>query len=174
MKAKKCKACGGEFNPDSTTQRVCGYQCALAFVNKQRVLASKRETRKLRAGIKPLSQWMKEAQAVFNRYIRLRDAEQPCICCGRHYQGQYHAGHYLSVGAHPELRFCEDNVHKQKSSCNNFKSGNQAEYRINLIKKIGLDRVEWLEGPHEPARYRIEDAKEIIKIYKQKIKELEK
>jgi hypothetical protein len=173
LKAKTCKACGGEFTPQRTTQQACSYQCALAVAHKQRVLAEKRKTRKMLEEIKPLSQWMKDAQTVFNRYIRLRDANQPCICCGKHYTGQYHAGHYLSVGAHPELRFCEDNVHKQKSSCNSFKSGNQAQYRINLIKKIGLERVEWLEGPHSPARYRIEDAKEIIKIYKAKIKDLQ-
>ena len=25
-------------------------------------------------------------------------------------------------------------------------------YRVNLIERIGLDRVEWLEGPHAPLK----------------------
>ncbi len=52
------------------------------------------------------------------------------------------------------------------------RSGNIAEYRIRLIKKIGLDKVEWLEGPHEPAKYTIDDLKELIVKYKAKCKEL--
>jgi len=35
-----------------------------------------------------------------------------------------------------------------------------------------LDKVEWLEGPHEPARYRIEDLKLLEAKYKGKLKEL--
>ena len=46
------------------------------------------------------------------------------------------------------------------------------DYRINLIKKIGLDKVEWLEGQHEPKKYTCEDLKEIELKYKQKLKEL--
>jgi hypothetical protein len=52
-------------------------------------------------------------------------------------------------------------------------SGNQLEYRKRLIKKIGVDRVEWLENnAHIPKKYSIEDLKEIITIYRKKIKEL--
>jgi len=78
-----------------------------------------------------------------------------------------------SVGGHPELRFEEDNCHKQASYCNNYKSGNLAEYRIRLIDKIGLERVEWLEGPHEPKRYRREDYQAIEAEYKAKLKKLQ-
>jgi hypothetical protein len=47
----------------------------------------------------------------------------------------------------------------------------RSKYRENLIAKIGLERVEWLEGPHEPKRYRIEDLKEIRDTYRLKLKE---
>ncbi|TEW24926.1 recombination protein NinG, partial [Histophilus somni] len=95
--------------------------------------------------LKSRSERLKELQGVFNRFIRLRDKNLPCISCGRYHQGQWHAGHYRSVGACPELRFNEDNVHKQCSVCNNHKSGNVIEYRINLVAKIGVERVEFLE-----------------------------
>jgi len=47
------------------------------------------------------------------------------------------------------------------------------EYRINLIIKIGIDAVNYLEGKHEPKRYTIEDIKALKVIYKQKIKALD-
>lgn len=122
--------------------------------------------------LKPRAQWMKEAQMAFNAYIRKRDEHLPCISCGRHHQGQYHAGHYRSVGSCPELRFNELNVHKQCAPCNDHLSGNIVKYRPALIAKIGIEQVEWLEGNHEPRKYTIEDLQAIIQEYKRKVKEL--
>jgi len=114
----------------------------------------------------------KEAQKAFNANVRFRDSSLPCISCNRHHTGQYHAGHYKSIGSSPELRFEELNCHKQCAPCNNHLSGNIENYRINLIKKIGLDKVEWLEGPHEPKKYTCADLKEIEQYYKTKLKML--
>jgi len=114
--------------------------------------------------------WLTEAQAAFNAWIRKRDEKLPCISCSRFHSGQHHAGHYLSTGARPELRFDEANVHKQCAPCNNHKSGNAIEYRINLVKRIGGKRVGMLEGPHEPKKYTIDEIKEIKKEYKEKVK----
>ena len=58
----------------------------------------RRKAKERKAKLKSRSEWLKEAQAVFNKFIRLRDKDQPCISCGRYHQGQYHAGHYRSVG----------------------------------------------------------------------------
>lgn len=55
-----------------------------------------------------------------------------------------------------------------------MKSGNVVEYRINLVKRIGVERVEALENNNEPHKWTVDEAKEIIKTYKAKIKELEK
>tara|TARA_Y100000782_G_scaffold86140_1_gene93531 strand:+ start:96 stop:662 length:567 start_codon:yes stop_codon:yes gene_type:complete len=124
--------------------------------------------------VKTKGQHLRDAQSEFNKYIRLRDAKEPCISCGRFHTGQYHAGHYLTVGAKPELRFEEDNCHKQCAPCNNHLSGNLVLYRVNLINKIGLERVEWLEGPHELPNWTIEQIQEIKKHYRRKWQELEK
>ena len=51
-------------------------------------------------------------------------------------------------------------------------SGNLVEYRKNLIDKIGLDKVEWLEGPHEQTNYTADDLWKIRDEYKAKLKEL--
>ena len=114
----------------------------------------------------------REAQKAFNAFIRFRDSSLVCISCGRHHTGQYHAGHYKSVGSSPELRFEELNNNKQCAPCNNHLSGNIENYRINLVKKIGLDKVEWLEGPHEPKKYTCADLKEIEQYFKSKLKML--
>lgn len=178
-KEYKCKVCGNYFvKTISSTQKVCSPKCAIILseeqARKKKEKEERAEKRERKAKLKSRSEWLKDAQSVFNKFIRLRDKNEPCISCGKYHTGQYHAGHYRSVGACPELRFCELNVHKQCAPCNDHKSGNIIEYRINLVKKIGVDKVEWLERQdHEPKKYTIEDCKEIIKYYKAKIKELD-
>ena len=144
-------------------------------VRKQREKANqsyRRETKERRDKLKSRSQWLSEAQAAFNKFIRERDKDEPCISCQRFHNGQYHAGHYRSIGACPELRFEEMNVHKQCAPCNNHLSGNAIDYRINLVKKIGVENVEWLEGNHELQKLTIDEIKEIKTKYKNKLKEL--
>jgi hypothetical protein len=125
--------------------------------------------------LKTRQDYLKEAQVEFNKYIRLRDrlAGLPCISCGRNHTGDNHAGHYRSVGAAPHLRFNEDNVHLQCAPCNTYLSGNAIEYRIKLIQRIGVERVEALEASHGSVKYTIEDAKRIKAEYKEKVKALE-
>jgi hypothetical protein len=165
----------------SSLQVVCSTGCARSYVEKQAIKkreekakAERKILREKREALKSKGDHLKEAQREFNAFIRERDQDQPCISCGRHHQGQYHAGHYRSVGSAPELRFEEDNCHKQCSVCNNHLSGNLINYRINLIKKIGLERVEWLEGPHDPKNYIIEEVKDIKKKYRKETRELKK
>lgn len=152
----------------------CDIDCAAkyAFKNKDKGKQIKHKQQKKELKLNGKSYRTKCAQQAFNAYIRMRDHGDNCISCGRDHGGQYHAGHYRSAGAHPELRFEEFNCHKQCAPCNNHLSGNIADYRINLIKKIGKDKVEWLEGPHQPKKYTCKDLKEIEDHYKQKLKEL--
>jgi hypothetical protein len=48
-----------------------------------------------------------------------------------------------------------------------------ALYRVNLVKLIGLERVERLEGPHPAKHYSIDDLKDIKETYKRKLKALQ-
>ena len=172
VKQKKCKHCKALFTPSKPIQTVCSIACAVAMAKKKREKVEKAADRQKRESLKSRSQWIKEAQTAFNAYIRLRDEKEPCISCGRHHGGQYHAGHYLSTGARPELRFEPLNVHKQCQPCNTHLHGNLILYRVNLIKKIGLEKVEWLEGLHEPKHYTIDDLKQIIQDSKKSTREL--
>lgn len=75
--------------------------------------SAKSELRQRKMEVKPIGYWMKRAQSAFNAWVRARDYGQPCISCGRHHQGQHHAGHYRPAGSNPELRFEPDNCHLQ-------------------------------------------------------------
>lgn len=165
-KIKKCKVCLEEYDPFTTTQKACSPKCAIELVNRRKERAFKAETRRMRVKAKGRGKWLSEAQTAFNGYIRLRDKDEPCISCGTTANIQYCAGHYLTRGSAPELRFDEDNVHKQCNQyCNMQLSGNLVKYRVNLINKIGLKRVEKLEGKHEPKKYTIEEIQEIKRHY---------
>jgi hypothetical protein len=54
------------------------------------------------------------------------------------------------------------------------KSGNLLGYRPRLIEKIGIEAVEWLEGPHEPKRYTVEQLKAMTAEYRAKTRELKR
>lgn len=177
---KRCKTCHKEFSPFTSTQVVCGMSCALDWGRQLRQKEARKRLRADKLRIKSKAKWMAEAQTAFNAFIRLRDAGLPCISCGvisppDRYGGAWDCGHYLTRGAHPELRFNEDNAHKQCKKCNGG-AGNwsgksrtvQQDYRQHLVRLIGLERVEYLEGPHEPERYTIEDLREIKAKYQKK------
>lgn len=90
-----------------------------------------------------LSKLIAKAQVKFNKFIRERDKGQKCISCGN--KSELQAGHFYSAGHYSHMRFNEDNTHGQCKSCNYYKSGNLIEYRKNLIKKIGEERVKELD-----------------------------
>ena len=159
-----CKVCSREFTPKRPLQSVCGLVCA------KKVPAKARKTRQ--EALKTRSQWLREAQAQFNAWIRARDSGLGCISCGTH-NGKANAGHYRSTQACPELRLCDENVHLQCERCNTYLSGNLIEYRKALIHRIGAERVEWLEGPHEAKKYAIDDLKAIKQTYRDKLRVLQ-
>lgn len=181
---KRCPSCRVMFTPARDTQAVCGeIECAIAHGKSEKGRESTRkaladvERRKIKVRkekLKSRAEHLRETQVVFNEWIRLRDAALPCVSCGRHHQGQWHAGHYRTVGANPELRFDPLNVHKQCAPCNNHLSGNVVNYRISLLQRIGAANVELLEGPHEPMRYTIEQLKIIKADCRAQIKKLKR
>lgn len=113
-----------------------------------------------------------------------------CISCGRSQQevigtdgwkpgGAFDAGHYHSKGARPNLRFEPDNIWLQCKSCNAGSSKYARkgatvakQYRENLIKEIGIDRVEALDADDKPRHWTDEELIEIRDNYKSKLKEL--
>lgn len=182
-KPKKCRvaACGALFVPSRMGQAVCSPACALIDGPRHAPKARKaladierKDIKVRKEKLKSRADHLKDTQQAFNAWIRARDADQPCISCGRHHEGQYHAGHYRTVGANPELRFEPLNAWKQCAPCNNHLSGNLINYRISLLQRIGEEKVAWLEGPHEAKKYTVEELKAMTTEYREKTKELKK
>lgn len=178
---KKCKnpSCGISFQPQRLGQAVCSPKCGLAIkdVNQEKARKSlaqieRREIKVRKEKLKSRADHLREAQAAFNEWIRVRDADRPCVSCGRLHEGQYHAGHYRSVGANPELQFEPLNVWKQCAPCNTYLSGNLVNYRLSLLQLIGDAQVEWLEGPHSARKYTVDEIKTIKADYRALTREL--
>lgn len=169
---RKCKTCREPFKPANSLQRACSIRCAIQQGRATARRAARKENAARKAKLMTRRDWIKRTQAAFNAWVKLRDAHLPCVSCGRHHNGQYHAGHYLSTGARPELRFEPLNCWKQCAPCNTHLSGNLILYRAELIKRIGAEKVEWLEGPHDPAKWTIPDLQELERHYKRLAKEL--
>lgn len=173
MKQKKCKICKETFTPQRPLQMVCGYKCSHEYAKLQKQKAWAKEKKIRKEKLMTRSEHLNLLQKVFNAYIRKRDEVKPCISCGTTAKVQYDAGHYRSVGAHPELRFNEKNVHRQCRKCNSYWGGNLIEYRKNLIELIGEDEVKELERNDHPAlKLTTDEIKENIKHYKKLIKKM--
>lgn len=182
---RKCanQSCRQWFHPTRSGQIVCSYECAGAYSKEQtrkaREDAQRKESAKQRAtekkaraawrqrkaAVKPLKHWEDLTQRVVNDYIRERDVDLPCISCGTFDTVQWEAGHYRSRGKASHLRYNEDNIHKQCHHCNVALSANQQQYRLGLIEKIGVERVEALENNNAPHRYTVEELEAIRKHY---------
>lgn len=178
---KTCKVCRCEFVARLPMATVCGLECAKSRAvsirgkaEKVKAVKERKADKEKLAKLKTRAQWAKEAQTAFNAWVRARDAGHACISCGRHHQGQNHAGHYLSVGARPELRYEPLNVHLQCAPCNTHLSGNAVLYRHALLAKIGAVHLDWLEGPHPTRHYTVEMLQEIKRHYSAKTKALKK
>lgn len=182
---KRCPECRAMFTKTRESQMVCGeIECAIAHgkSEKGRAIAGKalaevgrREIKVRKEKLKSRADHLKDTQQAFNAWIRARDAGQPCISCGTTADVQYCAGHYRTTAASPELRFEPLNANLQcNRNCNMGKSGNLLGYRPGLIKKIGIEAVEWLEGPHEPKKYTVDQLKAMTAEYRAKTRELKR
>lgn len=175
MKTKKCRICKSEFTPMyQSTQVVCSVKCAVDHSYKQKDKEWSKKKKVLKDELMTVQDLMKIAQQVFNKYIRLRDAGNNCISCGQKAKKE-NAGHFYSAGTHTSVRFDERNVHLQCEHCNTFLSGNLLNYREKLLNKLGYEEFERLSAEAMKTRkYTREELKEIIEIYKKKIRDIEK
>lgn len=178
LNKRLCKNCKKEFQKTSPLQSVCSITCS---VERSYELNKKKREKELKDKVKVMKtetmtrgEWIKLLQATFNTYIRLRDKDLGCVSCGRTNVEEFHAGHYIA-STYQYHRFNPDNVHKQCSKCNTHLRGNLIPYRIELIKRIGLEQVEYIENTrHMMLEITIPEIKEQIFKYKQLIKQLKK
>lgn len=190
-KPKKCPICTTEYIPRSSLQKVChNYKCAMEFnrqVDERNAAREKRKQERLqrddlrqrRERLKGKSEWNREAQAAVNKFIFWRDYGNPCIACGKPLNygvrgGAVDASHYRSRGAAPWLRFNVFNNNAGCVHCNRDLSGNLIPYRINLIEKFGLHRVERIEHDNTVRKFDIEYLKRVKSIFTRRARHYEK
>lgn len=167
-----CEACGKTFQRWSSFQRVCKTPKCAGRIVKMDKRKEAEETRARRIALRSRRDWLEDTQKAVNAYVRARDKGKPCVCCGAPWDETFQAGHYLSRGARPELRFNLDNIHGQSVRCNMHLHGNQAAYRKGLVERIGLARVEALEGPHPPAKWSVDELRTMREAFRLLLKQL--
>lgn len=183
-----CKWCKKKDDSILPLRPFCSDNCLESFVKdfsekaykrkkKQLEKAAKDQRKKDRATrekLKTVGQYEIDAKKVFQKWIRMRDKDLPCISCGKNAES-YDGGHYFKSELYSGLIFHEDNCNKQCVYCNQHLHGNESNYRIGLVKKIGEERVRWLEDNKDRLRtfpYSKNELIEIKKKYQKLLKEL--
>jgi hypothetical protein len=157
----KCAGCKDRFPKESMLSFPAGkfhaMDCAITYANEKQRKARDKQLAKAKADTKKKHSKQKRdfyesdtktrkaaAKKACHDYIRFRDKDELCICCGRALGFKYDAGHFLESGNNSELRYHEDNIHGQSVYCNQYKGGDSDDYEGRLRLKIGDERVDYL------------------------------
>lgn len=189
-KKRKCqnRACRRAFEVDPRKPFVtwCDDDCAVAIASEKLAKMKASKKRQERAQdkakldtFKTYPQLIAACQKAINAVVRYRDmlAGHRCISSGRvlDWNGNaVDAGHYRSTGSAPHVRFNFDNCHAQSKHDNQYKAGNAVDYRIGLIARIGLARVEALEAENTPAKWTHDDLRRMTKEFQAQLREMKK
>jgi hypothetical protein len=147
IKQKKCKVCSVLFTPYKSTQVVCTPKCAieLAFSKPVKTNILRLEKKVKLQKLKTYTQRVNEVKTIFQRWIRMRDKDSPCISCGIKETKLWDGGHYKKAELYRGVIFHEFNVNRQCRKCNNYLNGNESNYRQGLVNRIGEQKVKDLE-----------------------------
>ena len=171
---RKCPQCKEWFLPFNSMQKCCANpKCAIEQGKIERGKAERKELRQRKDKLKTRSELLREAQAAFNAYIRARDYGKRCVSClspmdWNSYGGKVDCGHYRSTGAAAHLRFNVFNAAGQCVKCNRYLSGAAVDYRIELIRRIGIERVEQIEQDNSTRTFDTEYLKRVKRIFRKK------
>lgn len=185
---RKCKLCGKRVNKQEALyfhlRAFCCYEHlkeyiftpeGKRYINRQHKVQQAKDRKKL----KSKGDHIKEAQAIVNRYARLRDIynNRDCISCKKAYDGdpyKWDAGHLISR-RHPKTRFNLWNINLQCVKCNRYGYGELLEYRSNLIARIGKEKVDWIQDNfREEHKLTIEYLERLKKVFRKKVRMIEK
>jgi hypothetical protein len=167
---RKCKYCLERYTPKYSTTEPCPkYECRLQHLEANVAKINRANKATARDSIKSYAQRLGEAKKVFQKWIRLRDKDKPCISCGSISSTVWDGGHFKKAELYSGVIFHEYNVNIQCGKCNRFLGGNELNYRTGLIAKIGEEAVLNLEHLAEMSRmkkYTNEELEEIKLKYK--------
>ena len=139
----------------------------LSELNFQSFKSMKKKVKK-----KTISKLKKEADAVFSRFIRYRD-KGICFTCGhRNDPKKMQNGHFVPRQFN-STRYNEKNCNCQCYACNMFYGGQPDIYTLKLQEKYGEGIIKELNALRQKTKQWLPvELEELIKIYQQKLEEL--
>jgi len=149
-KPRRCKVCETVFIPKQFLQVGCSVSCAITYsktLKENKIKADWRiEKKALTEKLKTLSQYEADAKKSFQKWVRLRDADENCISCDGKDKDLWDGGHFKKAEIYSGVIFNPANCHKQCRKCNRFLGGNELMYRQGLIQRYGLEYTENIEN----------------------------
>lgn len=183
---KKCRYCKTYSPASEGIQVPLGHFCSMAhaieYSRREAPTVRRKQVRKDKREYLAdnLPHQLKLTQTAFNKLIRLLDKGKPCISSGKPWADTFHAGHFKTVGAHPELRFDARNCHGQSAGDNlatdrrkSMERSVMESYEANLVQRYGQAIVDYLNGPHEPKHYTCDELREMRKVFNAESRRLE-
>ena len=143
---------------------------------KQKQKISKKVVSTTKKKTKTRWQIVKELDAIFSKFIRLRDADNKwmciCITCWEilHWK-KIQCWHFISRGNY-KYRRDENNCFPQCVACNIYKSWNYISYTLKMIKMLWEDVVKEMQEDKELVKISTTELREKIEFYKEKVGEL--
>ena len=167
---RKCKYCKERYTPKYSTTEPCPrYECRLKHLEANTAKINRTNKAIAKEKMKSYSQRLGEAKKVFQKWVRVRDKDLPCISCNTPIANEWHGGHFKKAEVYSGVIFHELNCWRQCKKCNVFLGGNELNYRATLVKRIGHHAVLELEEYAEATRtkkYSNEELEEIKLKYK--------
>ena len=188
---RKCGGCGNRFRPEGKKfpgpVAWCSDDCALTVARKRvpAVKASqqrqeRKDNKEAKDRVKKRTAWVADAQKLLNQIVVIEDAPKGCISCKEgkpvtdsgHY---FHRGNKYRVSPLTLLRL---NLNGQCTDCNRWEGGKAHDYMEGFIERYGeakfLELSEYRRAVDrgEIPPLTIEQCKELIAEYKQRLKEL--
>ena len=176
---KKCKNCNERFETRfSTLEKYCwNPDCKtieamykLEKLKKRDLAKNKQKIKAIEKELETIQQKVLRVQAVFNKFIRLRDNGKECISCDtilNFEKKKFDAGHLFNANNHWNIRFDEQNVNGQCVKCNKHLHGNLLSYREKMIQRWGEDTLNRLQLVSKKIRHFTKfELEEILDEYK--------
>lgn len=165
------------FYFDTDKGKVLYQKQFLPKVKKRTEQRNKDDKKVLITKLKKLSEYEAEAKRSFQKYVRLRDENLPCISCNQVNKDLWDGGHYKKAELYSGVIFDLNNCHRQCRYCNRYLGGNEANYRTGLVARYGEEYVLQLEKKALETRnykYTKQELIDIKKHYDKLIKEMER
>jgi len=175
-KPKHCANCGCQFNPYKSTDKLCSFQCSVAYKEKQEI---EERFKKIEAKVKErdsVKLLTKLAKQLAQKWARIRDKDLPCISCNTNTSTMWDGGHLYKSELYSGLRFDETNINRQCRKCNTYLNGNEINYVKGYMERFSINAFNELSNKAtltKNKKWSVPELKQIINYYKLKIKDNE-